>query len=772
MEVDGHGFQVTDRQVKAEKVPLKVNVILMNLFSIIEKVRQYSWRHTFESVGRLKGLLIRVSLIVSGCPTVELGLACVHFAKQVRKLKKGSGLLFTALYLKQCSVALQRYYATSTPKKLISDSSPVSVSLTRSGLPRIIPKHHRHVISTRNDRADFLVRIYLSWFGISKLIKLAKPITRSTFSSIVDKSLSFENIGTIFNLLEDYGQLIDRKYLSQIAHIPLEKGIVWEPTWKTVPNDDRIFDKNAIPNIFTSFKYEVSVYVFLHHQMSEMIGYLHSPGALYIKRTMWPFNTKENDAAAEADIQHYFNRDLPHMTKYAELVWNSTYQLRPGKLAQSIEGAGKRRIFAIGNYVKQRLLHPVHTWAMKVLKTIPTDGTFDQLRPIHRLKQIKDHQNLYSFDLKSATDRWPLAVIHTVLIGIWGTTLSSSIVISTLGMNSFMVGPPFFRGVSKPSKVFFLAGQPLGYYGSWALFTLSHHYIVWLASEMTYPNRTRPFDRYALLGDDIVIADKAVATSYRELLELMGVTISDSKSLVSDNGTLEFAKRYWSKSLTKDLSPVSMKAILITRSSLGLCALAAHYNVSRNTLFRLAGAGFRVRARLPHNRSRKWDRLWVASSKPPIDSTILLYLWLGRGTLPHPNLIGIIWWKLLKLVKPKQLVTPPSKVLSGIEADTVEFTLYLNWMQSWLKWLRWYSLLLINPNPTLNCLFSAPICNTTWKRSTFDPSVFKFGLLWKCYDMCGDQASPIPLSLDTGRIDAFRNYVVGGSSESGFILIP
>lgn len=49
-------------------------------------------------------------------------------------------------------------------------------------------------------------------------------------------------------------------------------------------------------------------------------------------------------------------------------------RLRPGKLAQAVEGAGKRRLFAIGNYVKQRLLYPVHDWAMRVLARIPTDG--------------------------------------------------------------------------------------------------------------------------------------------------------------------------------------------------------------------------------------------------------------------------------------------------------------------------------------------------------------------------------------------------------------
>ncbi|WMV07618.1 hypothetical protein MTR67_001003, partial [Solanum verrucosum] len=48
-------------------------------------------------------------------------------------------------------------------------------------------------------------------------------------------------------------------------------------------------------------------------------------------------------------------------------------------------------------------------------------------------------------------------------------------------------------------------GQPLGYYGSWSLFGLSHHYIVWLAVKRAYPRNRISFTDYALLGDDTPI---------------------------------------------------------------------------------------------------------------------------------------------------------------------------------------------------------------------------------------------------------------------------
>ncbi|MQL85751.1 hypothetical protein Taro_018273 [Colocasia esculenta] len=54
-----------------------------------------------------------------------------------------------------------------------------------------------------------------------------------------------------------------------------------------------------------------------------------------------------------------------------------------------LEGAGKVRVFAICNPILQALLKPLHDWAMVVPSLLPTDGTYDQTRPILRLKGYK-----------------------------------------------------------------------------------------------------------------------------------------------------------------------------------------------------------------------------------------------------------------------------------------------------------------------------------------------------------------------------------------------
>ena len=81
--------------------------------------------------------------------------------------------------------------------------------------------------------------------------------------------------------------------------------------------------------------------------------------------------------------------------------------LATGRLAQVIERGGKIRIFAICNYINQRLLFPVRKWAMKVLSSIHPDWTFDQERPLLRFKSKRKYQTFY-FDLKSATCHLPL----------------------------------------------------------------------------------------------------------------------------------------------------------------------------------------------------------------------------------------------------------------------------------------------------------------------------------------------------------------------------
>jgi len=74
------------------------------------------------------------------------------------------------------------------------------------------------------------------------------------------------------------------------------------------------------------------------------------------------------------------------------------------------------------------------------------------------------------------------------------------------------------------------------------------------------------FEDYALLGDDIVIADTAVAKCYYQLMvDYLGVDINLSKSLVSEKGVVEFAKRLCSP--LEEFTPLGPANIVLSLKS-------------------------------------------------------------------------------------------------------------------------------------------------------------------------------------------------------------
>jgi len=185
-----------------------------------------------------------------------------------------------------------------------------------------------------------------------------------------------------------------------------------------------------------------------------------------------------------------------------------------------------------------------------ILKTIRQDGTHDQHAPLHRLRQgkLRFQGAVWSFDLSAATDRLPVVLQETIVAFLtdrnWG--LSWRMLLTARGW--------FLKGV----RYLYGTGQPMGAYSSWAILALTHHVLVQVAAMRC--GWTRWFPHYALLGDDIVIADEAVAKSYLALITSLGVEINLTKSVISDSGFSEFAKRWTTPNY--DYSPVGAKALL------------------------------------------------------------------------------------------------------------------------------------------------------------------------------------------------------------------
>lgn len=88
---------------------------------------------------------------------------------------------FFAFFLKRCRTSLMQALGSSDKKRAsyAPYSKSPSVSLTRSGLPRVIPAHHRRVISQGGKRSELVVRCYLTIFSLYRVIDVKGKIDLS-----------------------------------------------------------------------------------------------------------------------------------------------------------------------------------------------------------------------------------------------------------------------------------------------------------------------------------------------------------------------------------------------------------------------------------------------------------------------------------------------------------------------------------------------------------------------------------------------------------------
>jgi len=304
--------------------------------------------------------------------------------------------------------------------------------------------------------------------------------------------------------------------------------------------------ERGLRSFFPTLIFEMASY-------GSVLQHIHSAGQQWSSGVLWPFRTrnalaKMNGRFTEIDLEAFEAQIGPYLPTSDRLGLPMVI----GRLGQSIQQGTKRRLFSMGHFFNQRLLHPLHQWCADVLKVIPMDGTFNQEEPLDRLI---GNQTCYCVDRVAIESHYA----H---------------------------GTPIGRTVKAPSHVVFCAGQPLGLKSSWPLFALSHHFMVWYAAHKVYPYTK--FDKYAVLGDDVIICDDRVAAEYLKALEDVQVQISVSKSLVSHSGAGEFAKRFRVRGLSVDLSPISFAALLNYSHPYGLCAIANKYRPKRfSTLCRI-----------------------------------------------------------------------------------------------------------------------------------------------------------------------------------------
>lgn len=613
--------------------------------------KSMDWSLGVKTETKLVGQALRAIPLVFGHLTAGYVRAVWRFAIVAVKLYKTSGYRGAAIYLKTCYVLLQHVAGGHV------DASPwalgCNVSRTRRGIPRVIPVQHRRLIATGD--VD-LIRFWLTLFGLYRVLPFKGALKLKTIYQPGKDLSSFmvtwkEYVPTFLERLQE----VTKSSLEVSLYRDL--GVRKIPAiTKASPNSHGFSSMVGLPLDLITWWLDPPMRAALVQwlELTESRAFLHDIKSIWNGFTVLSkrYCEKENIKVRLDPIQFLQglrNEDLVGAA-WVKALWGKP--LFFGRLGFK-EEPGKIRVFAMVNLITQALMQPLHEWIFRVLRSIPTDGTFDQVAPVERLiKRFVGKEWVASYDLSAATDRLPVAIQVEILRPLLGDQL--------VNLWAFiLVGRPY--GLPKVAKsynlgftsVFYAVGQPMGALSSWAMLAMTHHALVQFAA-MRVDARRRWFFDYAVLGDDIVIADKAVAQEYLNLMETIGVDIGLAKSLVSSTGSLEFAKRTWVKG--RSATPFSLAEMSVAVSNIGALeelwrkTLPFGSPIRMAAVARFCGFGYKNLARLPvgFSLNNRLSRLLGYLSRPGGIWPLSFETWVAS---PGPGrLLGLPWEVQRKIV--------------------------------------------------------------------------------------------------------------------------
>lgn len=634
----------------------------MKDFSRLVEGAKFNWQ-TIGNNGRALGaaLLLVSQLRKGGLTRGYVGIT-FQFAKRVVALQRHGSWTYVVRYLKACSVLLQQ--ASNGQRITAVQELGVAVARTRRGLPRIV-----HPLSRKRIRggSHWEVRFWLSLFGLYRVIDMPGKLKLETISRGPTVTVGFLREWVLW--LANFAPVI----LDQVGYtkhanrwtryrcrspvttgetlvfcgkiladfIEILTALVYPNDWAGLPLDlkprFRMFTTSGPGSANSQVTAGAPPRSNLANLITDAI-LIQSDGDVGPAFQKWLCLVEDDYLTSIfTEVNSVWDEVIGHPDEDPEAPGFRTYRragelrdpvtggfkyppsVRPllgfgnrfgiGKLGFKAEAAGKIRVFAMVDSLTQMLLGPLHDALFNMLRKIPQDGTFDQIKPAEALLQ-RGLRSFWSYDLSAATDRFPVSLQQAVLGIIIGPKLARlwvSILDRTFRVPQYV--PPLHKGdrpvkVPKgtPTRIKYGAGQPMGALTSWAVFSLTHHILVQYAAFKAFGTYSW-FSDYALLGDDIVIANKIVAEKYLALLRSIGVEFGLAKSLISSTGGFEFAKRTYRNG--QDVSGLPLLAVgsakadpsvleeLLVRSE------ARGFKEALLVAARFLGYGYRTRARLP-----------------------------------------------------------------------------------------------------------------------------------------------------------------------------
>lgn len=551
------------------------------------------WQSGVKSAKRLVGLLARAVPLVVGTNSLGWVKACFVFSKFVISMKRSQGDRGLAIYLKTCNVLLMQSIGQGkrTQPRLVG----AAVACSSSGLPRVIPGNHRQRIR-QGDRGA--IRLWLGFFTLYRVLDYKGKMS---FKTVTDPGVEISSnfISSWTSHCERFRRALEaegvKPFRSKVVLSRPSKGrdvrdfariqsvkseSVWCPPDGILKNE--ILDYNiklvplmtSSPNTVKVYKgkakgdeprlakdYESSVSVF--NIVEDCVSWLTRPTLIPSLITILVLTRSSNLLFAPLWEAAFWKIGQISKGKYSKRdvldgkVRGTFGEL--GKLAL-VEEPGKLRVVAMVDCITQWVLYPLHRYIFdKILRVIPQDGLYDQLGPVRALidkLRALGLKNVYSYDLSAATDRLPV-VLQEILLGQFVTPEFASHWRNLLVGRAYKLPNRWKTTYGTAASIRYSVGQPMGAYSSWAMLALVHHAIVQFAASRAKVSGW--FNLYAVLGDDIVIGDRAVAAEYCKIMSEIGVKIGFNKSIVSSNLSLEFAKRFFYKG--EEVTPLPLAAV-------------------------------------------------------------------------------------------------------------------------------------------------------------------------------------------------------------------
>jgi len=498
--------------------------------------------------------------------------AVSHFSRMVIRIMKHQGSRGLALHLKASQLIILRLISG---KKLSQPrEAGVAISLTNSGVPRWIPIIHRRGIRS-GDRS--VIRLYLGFCSLYRVLKFkgklslqtviepssANPKAESSIGGFLPTFISWISAHKV-KPLKGVRDREDSEYWGKpngLRGARVFPSLAMKRIWSFTSGPNSTYSKAlSIGNPWIDMVAIVSRPWLLglldhmssfcgHPPLSELLPWYES-----VEQTGHAWSDTCWEAQTKAGMNPKWDKSLPFA--------GGQPQYDVGALSV-IEEPGKKRIVAMVDIWTQWILYPLHRFIFdKILQKIPQDGTFDQQKPVRLLMdraKSEGRKHFFSYDLSAATDRLPIGVQVLVLAAFTHLGYASTwreILVDRSYRSPKEYVTTFGRSVS---HVKYEVGQPMGAYSSWAMLAITHHvlvqYAAWKAGHRSW------FTWYAVLGDDVVIADRNVAVQYTSVMSELGVKIGFHKSIISDNGSLEFAKRFYYKG--EEVLPLSLGGIAV-----------------------------------------------------------------------------------------------------------------------------------------------------------------------------------------------------------------